>query len=167
MILLKQIRLLLVALFTCWMTISSSSQANSPAHANDVFVGSTPCSPLIKSILNIPADTKCDFIKWDVSFPAGKNDSKVFQLTALYGEGQNNTTGFIGGGKKITVTGNYSIEVGLNESQNLKVYRLNGEMLQSALFLIEMDNNIFHFADNNKKFIVGNGAFGYVLNRIK
>src|SRR6185295_10133960 len=144
----KQIRLLLSGLIICCLAIRSSSQSNSPAHGDDVFVGSTPCGPLIKSILNIPADTKCDFIKWDISFPGGKNDSKAFQLTALYGEGQNNNNGFIGGGKKITVTGNYSVEAGLNESQNLRVYRLYAEMLQSALFLIEMDNNLFHFADN-------------------
>ena len=79
----------------------------------------------------------------------------------------NYTNGFIGGGKKIVVNGKYAINYGAGTNPNAKVYYLNEDKLQSPILLIEMDSNILHFADANKDFIIGNGGWGYVLNRIK
>jgi len=158
---------LMTLLITCFMVTSSCSQTNSTGNlpATDFFVGSTPCDSLIKSLLKIPADEKCDFIKWDLSL--NKTSSDTFQLTALYGESQPNTNGFIGGGKKILITGKYIINYGANSNPNLKIYYLNGDKLPSSVLLIELDSNILHFADRNKKLIVGNGGWGYVLNRVQ
>ncbi len=158
---------LMTLLIACFVATTSCSQENSTSNlaTTDIFVGSTPCDSLIKLLLQIPPITKCDFIKWDLSFQKSIPDS--FQLTALYGESQPNTNGFIGGGKKIVVNGKYAINYGSGANPNAKVYSLNGDKLQSSLLLIEMDSNILHFADANKNFIVGNGGWGYVLNRIK
>jgi hypothetical protein len=70
-------------------------------------------------------------------------------------------------GKKILITGKYFINYGANENPNAKVFYLNGDKLPSSLILIELDSNILHFADANKNFIVGNGGWGYVLNRVQ
>lgn len=164
-----QIKLLYTVILACCITTNSYSQINSTHNlpARDVFVGSTPCDALIKSRLKIPGDTPCDFIKWELSFSTSIHDSGTFQLTALYGESQPNTNGFKGGGKKISVTGKYTNHYGKSLIPPAKVCRLNGEQLESPVFLIQMDNNILHFADNDKKFIVGNGGWGYVLNRLQ
>jgi hypothetical protein len=153
----------MILLATCFVVTSSCSQKNSTVNlsAPEIFAGSTPCDSLIKSLLEIPSVAKCDFIKWELRF--GENSSGTFQLTALYGESQPNTNGFIGGGKKIEVHGKYTIGPG----PGAKIYSLHAEGLESSLLLIQMDNNIFHFADARKKFIVGNGGWGYVLNRIQ
>ena len=158
---------LLTLLISCFVMTNSCSQINSTRSLSDtdIFVGSTPCDSLIKSLLQIPSDAKCDFIKWDVNFRKSKKDS--FQLTALYGEAQPNTNGFIGGGKKIEVNGKYTVNYGVNAHPNAKVFNLNGEKLPSPFLLIELDSNILHFADSDKNFIVGNGGWGYVLNRIQ
>lgn len=158
---------LMTLLVSCFVVTSSCSQKNSTGSlpATDIFVGSTPCDSLIKSILQIPSITKCDFIKWDLSLQ--KNSDASFQLTALYGESQPNTNGFIGGGKQIEVNGKYAISYGVGTNPNAKVYYLHGDKSQSSLLLIEMDTNILHFVDANKNFIVGNGGWGYVLNRLK
>lgn len=165
----KQRRFAFAALLACCIVTNSWSQTNLSGNsgANNVFVGSTPCDALIKSLLKIPADTKCDFIKWNLSLDESKDTLDTYQLTALYGESQPNTNGFKGGGEKIAATGKYTAYHGVNKNPNLKFYRLNGERFQSPIFLIEMDHNILHFADSNKRFIVGNGGWGYVLNRIK
>ena len=105
----KQARVyLLTFLISCFVITSSCSQINSTRNLSDteIFVGSTPCDSLIKSLLQIPADAKCDFIKWDLNFRKSEKDPDSFQLKALYGEAQPNTNGFIGGGKKIEVNGN-------------------------------------------------------------
>ena len=158
---------LLLLLVTCLLVTSSCSQKKSGSnlHSTDDFVGSTPCDSLIKSLLQIPSATTCDFIKWELSLQ--KNSPDTFQLTALYGETQNNTNGFKGGGKKIVINGKHVIGNGANANPKAKVYYLQGEKLTTSFLLIEMDGNILHFADADKNFLVGNGGWGYVLNKIQ
>lgn len=162
-----QTRLLLTSLFTIWITTNSCSQSNSSKELADLFVGSTPCDNFIYSTLKIPANDTCEFIKWELSLQKGKNNEGEFRLTALYGESKPNTNGFKGGGKTIEIAGKYSVQKGINENAHLNVYRLDGAKHPTPLFLIEMDSNILHFADNDKKLLVGNGGWGYVLNRVK
>ncbi len=136
----KQARLqLLFLVTTCFIMSRLFSQVSSTGNlpAADNFVGSTPCDSLIRSLLQIPLNEKCDFIKWNVSL--AKNNSDTFQLTALYGESQPNTNGFIGGGKKIAVNGKYVINYGAKSNPKGRVYYLNNAVLQSSLLLIEMD----------------------------
>lgn len=153
----------------CFMVLSTRSQTipadNFPAPI--LFVGSTPCDPFIKSLLRIQADAKCEFIKWELQLDKNQIDSGTYKLSFVYGESQPNTNGFINGGKKIDVTGKYIIGYGIDGNPHAKVYHLNGERFQSPVLLAEMDQNILHFIGNEKKFIVGNGGWGYVLNRIK
>lgn len=152
-----QNKLFFGGMLVCFMVTNCYSQTNPPVA--EVFVGSTPCDVLVKSTLKIPADTPCEFIKWNLSLHTNGKDPDTYQLTALYGVSQPNTNGFIGGGEKISVTGKYTARNNL--------YRLTAENLQWPIFLIVMDKNILHFADSTKKFIVGNGGFGYVLNKVK
>ncbi|MGZ8557542.1 MAG: hypothetical protein ACXWWC_04395 [Chitinophagaceae bacterium] len=158
---------LILLLTTCLLATSSCSQKKSGSnlHATDDFVGSTPCDSLIKALLQIPSNTICDFIKWELSLQKNKPDT--FQLTALYGEAQNNTNGFKGGGRKIIITGKYHISNGASASPQAKVYSLQGDKLSSTFVLIEMDGNILHFADAGKNLLAGNGGWGYVLNKIQ
>lgn len=164
-----KIRCFILVLLTGCIGSYAYSQSGSAVGLPDMdkFVGSTPCDSLIRSALKIQPDVKCDFIKWEVNFNRSNADAGTFQCTTLYGESQNNTNGFIGGGIKTLVSGKYSVYHRVNENPSPKVYRLDGYELQSSLFLIQMDNNILHFADSNKNFIIGNGGWGYVLNRTK
>ncbi len=158
---------LIVLLVSSFVATSSCSQKKSSASipAADSFAGSTPCDSLIKSLLQIPAATTCDFIKWELSLQ--KNSPDTFQLIALYGESQNNTNGFKGGGKKMMITGKYVISYDATANPQAKVYYLQGDKLTLPFLLIEMDKNILHFADANKNLLVGNGGWGYVLNKIQ
>ena len=158
---------LILLLVGCLLATSSYSQKKSSSnlHAADDFVGSTPCDSLIKSLLQIPSATTCDFIKWELNLQ--KNSPDTFQLSALYGEAQNNTNGFKGGGKKIVINGKYVTSNDASANPKAKVYYLQGEKITSAFLLIEMDCNILHFADADKNLLVGNGGWGYVLNKIQ
>lgn len=164
-----RIKFLFAILLTCCITTISCSQTNSSKNlpVADVFAGSTPCDSLIKSLLKIIPGEDCEFIKWNLRLYKGKNDSGSFQVSALYGMSQPNTNGFIGGGKKIDISGKYSVSTGTDANPAGKLFHLAAGNNYSELLLIKMDNNILHFADNNKRFIVGNAGFGYVLNRIQ
>jgi hypothetical protein len=120
---------------------------------SDLYVGSTPCDAEIKSMLNIPASLKCEFMKWQLRL--SRHTTGTFDLTVSYGESKPNTNGFINGGTSMTIKGSMSREG--------KVITLQGE--KTTLTLLQIDNNILHFADRNKKLLTGNGGWGYVLNK--
>lgn len=151
-------------LILCLATTNSCSQSNLKPGSARSYVGSTPCDAFIKSSLQIPVHENCEFIKWEVTFI---NSDSTFHLTALHGEGQPNTNGFKGGGTSTRLTGTYSIGHGTQTNRNAKIYYLKPKELPSQLLLIEMDENVFHFLDGNKELLVGNGGWGYVLNKVQ
>jgi hypothetical protein len=131
----------------------------------EYFVGSTPCDSLIRSVLGIPEATVCEFIKWKVEFLKASNQNGTFKLTALYGESLPNTNGFKAGGLKSEVSGTYIITRGAEINARANVYQLTGTKLKRPLVLVRMDDNLFHFADDHKNLVPGNGGFGNVLNK--
>lgn len=150
-----------------WLNACSQSGSSAKATSSEHYTGSTPCDALIKSILNIlPGDT-CEFLKWEMTISKGSVDTGSYQFTVHYGESQPNTNGFKGGGTMIEVSGKYSISKGNASGSGRKIYHLTGTKIHPELTLIEMDNNIFHFADAKGNHLLGNAGFSYVLNRIK
>lgn len=148
------------------IAITSCSQPNPAAKTITAsFTGSTPCDSVIKSALNVFPDS-VDFMRWTLHFYKTKTDSTAFELTTTYGIGKPNTNGFEDGGKTITLTGIYTIEQGAPTLPGTSLYVLRAAAMRYPLFLIEMDSNILHFADGDKNLLVGNGGWGYVLNRI-
>lgn len=127
------------------------------------FVGTTPCDSLIRSHLQIPPAELCEFIKWELTL---ESDAQKFSLVATYGESQPNTNGFKGGGKKISYTGVYSIQPATT-GNNAFTYTLQPVGSASSIFLKELDRNILHFTDGKFQLLVGNGGWGYVLNKTK
>lgn len=149
------------------VTIHSCSQQQPPSDLfqQQTFVGSTPCDHAVKKQLGIPEETKCDFIKWELALGKDRAGATRFLIIAHYGEAQPNTNGFKGGGKSIRAEGEYFFVDETVQYSTKKVYRLQTHTFSSPLLLIEMDENIFHFLDPEKRFLVGNGGWSYVLNR--
>jgi hypothetical protein len=152
-----------VVFISCLTGTVSCSQNNSTTNSSTLlFVGSTPCNTLTRSQLEIPETTKCEFVKWELTINVS---SATFRIVALYGESKPNTNGFMGGGQMFEGQGKYLYQSAKDNPKN-KLYYLYGENFKSTIILREMDENILHFADANKKFLVGNGGWGYVLNRM-
>ena len=148
----------------CLTAIGSCAQ-NKPIQKTQPvqFVGSTPCDSFIRVQMGIPNETICDFIKWELNLDPAGSDS--FKITAAYGESRPNTNGFIKT-EYFLAKGNYFFINAKNENANYRVLHLNAPQLKSSLLLIALDSNILHFADHDKQFLVGNGGWGYVLNRL-
>jgi len=154
----------MTSLMSCLAATSCSQKNSTGSGASILFVGSTPCDSLIRSILQIPPGDICEFIKWELTLPA--TDTGSFRVMTLYGESQPNTNGFKGGGKAIHLSGQYKFEKNKNGLSNSWLYTLNCDQLREPLLLMAMDENILHFTDRDKRLLVGNGGWGYVLNKI-
>jgi len=138
--------------------------ANKANALPDLFVGSTPCDSLIRTILKIPPQATDDFIKWELRLDKSQSPG-AFEMLAWHGEGQNGTNGFKGGGNKLLIKGTYTTSTGAASNGKAKVYTLRSTSLAAPILLIELDKNLFHFIDPDKRLIIGNGGFSYVLNR--
>ena len=160
-------RLLCIVLMSC-IAISSCSQ-NSLSEtklATDIFEGSTPCNPSVNAVLKIPLSDTCVFMKWelDVFNKNGKDSS--FKLLISYGDFQPNTMYFLGGGKSMSITGKLWTTYIIRNSTKYKILHLAGDKKSPELVFIQLDSNILHLIDSNMKFIKGDPAFAFVLNRI-
>ena len=119
-------------------------------HSKDrVFTASTPAGPEVRSFLGISTKDSIDFIRWKLVI----NDRK-YSLSCNYGIGKPNTNGFINGGKNLELTGevtriNYYFKLFNNKR---------------SLNLLELNNDLFHFLDENRNLLVGNGGWSYALN---
>lgn len=147
--------LLLIGMF---LTICCTATNTEPGIA---LVGSTPGDEAIKSILSISADTKIDFIKWNLKL----DNKNAFVLDIIYGESQPNTLGFKGGSQKENIKGTYSITKTDNHSRFKEVYQLKSNALPAAISLVKLTENIFHILTLQNQLMNGNGGCSYTLNR--
>ena len=121
---------------------------------NYFLVGCTPGDDLIKLQLGIQADTKIDFIRWDLRF----DKSNTFVLNIKFGENQTNTLGFVAGGQSKDFQGTYTI----SKNANNEFYHLKAEQLK--ITLVKLNDNLFHLLTAENRLMVGNGGWSYTLN---
>ena len=159
----KKTYLIRTLLAACVLFINSCSGASTANAVSSklVLVGSTPGDALIKSLLAINPESRIDFIRWDLTLNRAENDSKTFVLKIAFGEGEPNTSGFKGGGEKISLEGIYTI----SKSRKGEIYELKNEKARGAIRLIKLNDNLFHLLTPDHKLMVGNGGWSYTLSR--
>ena len=161
---------------------SCSGNVESAANRNVVLVGSTACDAPIKSAVGIPAEVKCDFIRWNLALDP--TNANAFKLELNYGEGQPNTLGFIGGGQKISASGKVETisrpraetPPGHPVSQTAaapdrggergqEIYRLKSERPAVDISLLKLNENLFQLLMPDGTMMIGNAGWSYTLNR--
>lgn len=154
------------AIFIAFMIAGFNSCAakTKDATSDITLVASTPGEEQITSPLGIPADIKVDFIRWNLVLKGSHSSSHSFQLDINYGKAQPNTLGFMNGGEKRSIQGEFSIT---NEKSaiNGEVYHLKSTAMPGEILLIKLNENIFHLLTPKKELMVGNGGWSYTLNR--
>lgn len=128
-----------------------------------VLTASTPGDETMKSLLDIPRETKVDFIRWNLVLNAGDAEKKDFTMDIVFGESQPNTLGFKGGGQKWLIDGQYVHE--RSSEINGEVYRLQSRNLPRRIAIVKLTDNLFHFLTPDDALMVGNGGWSYTLNR--
>jgi hypothetical protein len=152
-----QIRLVLFAII--YMGIITRTFAINTELA---LVGSTPGDVRIKSILGIEASKNIDFIRWDLNLvDEGNGGPQKFSLFINYGINQPNTLGFVNGGEKQTLTGNYTV----TNKPTGNIYRLSSGGSATTISFIQVNNNIFQLLSSNGNLLQGGGGWSYTLNR--
>jgi len=152
----------LLALFILPASFCSGSEHINP---DLVLVGSTPGDDAVKSMLGIPVSTKIDFIRWDLNLLNSEAAPARFTLNIVFGIGQPNTNGFIGGGEKRLVEGSFIISKQVNEKIHGEVFQLKSDQLPTGISLVKLNENLFHLLTPTDELMIGNGGWSYSLNR--
>jgi len=137
--------------------LSASCSATSTT-SEIILIGSTPADEFVKTMLTIPAETKVDFIRWNLRL----DDKNSFVLDIAYAESQPNTLDFKGGGEKLTIKGTFTVSEGNNFKE---VYHLKSSSLPTEIPLVKLNENLFHLLTPQNQLILGNGGWSYSLNR--
>jgi hypothetical protein len=146
--------LLLICIF---LTASCSAGNIKP---EIILIGSTPGDEPIKTMLTIPAETKVDFIRWNLIL----DDKKAFILDIAYGESKPNTLDFKSAGKQ-TIKGTYLIVKNQMENRFKEIYQLKSDDLPGIISIVKINENLFHILTPQNQLMIGNGGWSYSLNR--
>jgi hypothetical protein len=155
-------RLKLVVAAVTLLVGACAGGAESASEKSYTLVGSTACDAAIKNALAIPAETPCDFIRWNLRMSSGKDS--YFTLDVNFGVSQPNTLGFIDGGRRINASGRFT-EIKLADRR--EVFRLKAGQPAVDLSLVRINSNLFHVLSPDGKLMVGNGGWSYSLNRVE
>lgn len=117
-----------------------------------VLMASTPGDPVMINMLGISNAGIIDFIRWKLTMHA----NKTFTADLIYGESKPNTLGFKED-YKLTITGQYTAG---------EVFDFESVRPSARFRLIRLNDQIYHFLTPDGKMLVGNGGWGYCLNRV-
>ena len=140
----------------------SAADTHSPQF---VLVASTPGDELIKSRLAIPAETKVDFIRWELNLKDLPAEEDTFMLNIVFGVGKPNTTGFMNGGENRSIAGTYTVTKSVNQTVNGVIYHLKSFHLPAEIAFVKLNDNLFHLLTSTGELMIGNGGWSYSLNR--
>ena len=159
--------LLTYLLIWCLVNIACSQTAPTQnISGTSVFQGSTPGDGLIKSLLTIQDNIKVDFIRWKLSLNAGTTGQHSFSLDIVFGEAQQNTLGFQGGGQKLSFTGEYTVSMNKDANYTGEIYHLKSSRLPKEILLRKLNDNLLHLLKTQNELMNGNAGYSYTLNRV-
>ena len=115
------------------------------------YTGSTPADPVVRLFLGIPLSDSVDFIRWKCILIDNQ-----YQLQCNYGIGKPNTDGFMNGGTKLKLIGEYKKEK--------NVYLLKNRT--KTLKAVELNQDLLHLLNADNRLLVGNGGWSYTLNSV-
>ena len=131
-----------------------------------VFVGSSPCDAVSRSLLKVPEAAKCELIKWHLTLrqDPGTPVPAAYKLTYTYGLPRQGTTGLVQGGTRVEREGRWSVVRGAARSPRAIVYRLDPDKPSESVSFLKLDQNLIHLLDRDGKLAVGNAGWSYTLN---
>ena len=161
----KELRFSLATLFFYCCIGPSCSQQPGDKSLNKTFEATTPCNDDVREMLGIPADFKCEMMKWRLSLLSNsKKSPSTFDLVYTYGLGKQGTRGFTEGAKTVELKGKWTIEK--NNSKNSEVIMtLIADNSPVTLSFLQPGQNLLHLLHKDKQLVNGTAAWSYTLNR--
>jgi hypothetical protein len=147
-------RLVLVALLSAATVASPSARARTAA-----YVGSTPCSEAIRTLLGIPRDANAELIEWELTLTEAANVPATYHLRFRFGPTRPNQPGLDATAASLEHRGTWRTGAARVKSGTGVV------MLDNGLSLLKVSDAILHALDADGRLMVGTGGWSYTLVR--
>ena len=133
-----------------------------------VFKGNTPCSAQARALPQIPADTDCEQMIWNLVLYQDPETGAptTYRLESAYGLSKPNTNDLVNGGTPISMEGTWRITSGTKTDPEAVIYQINPNDAQTTVSFLKVSDNHLHILNSEKSLLVGNGAWSYTLNRM-
>lgn len=153
---------------TACATVSTQMPAPRGPEIYGVFQANTPCSAQARPLPQIPADTDCEQMKWNIVLYQDPQTGAptTYQLNSTYGLAKPNTNDLVDGGTPIVMEGNWTITTGTKSDPEATVYQLNDNDSQTTVSFLKVSEDLIHVLSDENTLLVGNGAWSYTLNRM-
>lgn len=163
----KSIAFVKLALLSLIAVSAVTRRAPSNSPTLGVFVATSPCDVVSRSLLRVPPAAGCELIKWQLTLDqdATTHAPTTYRLTYTYGLPQQGTTGLIQGGTKVEREGRWAIVRGAKAGPSATVYQLDQDKPSESVSFLQVDHNLIHLLDRDGKLVVGNAGWSYTLNR--
>ena len=166
--------LLAVTLLTITACANINSQITTPSpfprgpEIYGVFQGNTPCSRQARPLPQIPADTDCEQMKWNLVLYQDPvtGAPATYNLTSAYGLAKPNTNDLVNGGTSIVMEGNWAIMTGTKSDPDATIYQLIDNDSLATVSFLKVSEDLIHVLNGEKSLLVGNGAWSHTLNRM-
>lgn len=140
-----------------------------------VYVGTTPCSGIIRPLHKISkepdcrwSDCHCAMVEWKLTLyrdpVTGKPTS--YKLTSTNRFIVKQTNMYSQPGTKTESQGKWTIGRGTKTNANAVVYQLNPDKPEISLSLLKLSDNLLHVLDHERNLMIGNEFWSYTLNRV-
>ena len=163
----KKFSFLIAIMFSgCILNLSWSQTPGSDSHPKKMsFEATTPCSDEAKQLLGIPADLKCEMMKWSLSlYRDDKGLPSLFQLRYSYGAAKQGSRGFTDGAKTTELKGKWTIKETRIANSTRGVITLVPDNSTVRISFMQPGEGLLHLLDKNKTPMVGGAAWSYTLN---
>ena len=132
----------------------------------ETFEASTPCTGLVAPWFEMPAEIKCELMKWTLTFyKDALGTPSTYQLRCEYGMSQPNTTGIKGGGTIVNKSGTWKINRGRVKDFNAVVYQLDPDKPGHSISFVKLSNQLLHLLYKDQTLMTGTGGYSYTFNR--
>ena len=167
MFFMRQFKSISAATFLTACIATNSCSQLATQNSTSVYEATTPCNEAVKILLAIPATTKTDMMKWNLTFYIDLKTSVPvsYKLIYIYGLAKQGTRGFMEGASTKEWKGKCTISKSTNKNTEAEVYTLYSDSSSFSLSFLKPNENILHLLDEDKNLMIGNGAWSYTLNR--
>ena len=133
-----------------------------------VFAGMTPCGEEAKRLFQIPADTECDQMIWNVTLRQDPQTGTptTYSLKTSYGLSKQGTNDLIDGGTAVHMDGHWTMMTGTKNDPGAILYQLDPGDPKEIILFLKVSDDLIHVLDGDKVMLVGNGAWSYTLDRM-
>jgi hypothetical protein len=127
-----------------------------------VFVGSTPCNEILRTLLTIPREANAELLEWELTLTEAvdRRGAATYHIRYKFGRTRPNQPGLDENAASLERRGTWQLNAAAARHPASGVV-----VLDNGLSLLKVSDTILHALAPDNSLMVGNGGWSYTLSR--